>query len=141
MWIYIFVSILIAICGYFSSVMDFEFVESHPDSAEYQVEMKKITKAWSLMTFYVFIIPLILHGICFLMGSGSPGYQRILAIYGYSFAIFVPATVILIPPIEYLRYATLGVTCFISLLFISKELMDAGKKYLEDKWIKMITIL
>ena len=93
------------------------------------------------MTFYVFIIPLIIYGIFFFFGSGTPGYQRTLAIYGYCYTIFIPASVLLIPPIEYLRYATLGVAAFISLLFLSKELMDAGKKYLDDKFVKLITIM
>mmetsp|Transcript_19351 Transcript_19351/g.19038 ORF Transcript_19351/g.19038 Transcript_19351/m.19038 type:complete len:234 (-) Transcript_19351:25-726(-) len=141
LWIYICLSICIVICGHFSNVMDFEFIDNHPPKLQYEAQMRKITKLWFMTSFYFFVVPLIIHGICFFFGSGSPGYQRTLAIYGYSFAIFIPATVILVPPIEYLRYATLGVAGFISLLFISKELMDAGKKYLEQKWVTAIAIM
>ena len=121
--------------------MDFEYVEKHKENEEHHAELHKVSSLFSLMTFYVFCIPLIIHWIFFFCGSGTPGYQRILAVYGYSYTIFIPASVLMIPPIEYLRYATLGVSAFISLFHISKELIDAGKKYLDDKVIKIIAIM
>lgn len=121
--------------------MDFEFLEKHASNEEHNAELQKIGKLTGVMTFYVFIIPLIIHLIFAIFGSGTPGYQRILAIYGYSYTIFIPASAAMIPPIEYARYATLAVAAFISLFFISKELMDAGRKYLDPKFVKIIAIM
>lgn len=91
LWIFICLSVAIIVCGHFSNVIDFEFVENHPPKLEYEAEVTKIAKAWSLTTSYFFFVPLVLHLVCSFMGSGTPGYQRTLAIYGYSFAIFIPA--------------------------------------------------
>ncbi len=63
LWIYVCLSICIVICGHFSNVMDFEFVENHPPKMEYNAEMRKITKGWSMTSFYFFVVPLIIHGI------------------------------------------------------------------------------
>ena len=93
------------------------------------------------MTFYLFVIPLIIHGVFTFAGSGSPGYQRTFAIYAYSYTIFIPGSVLLVPPFEMMRYIVLGACAFISLWFISKELMDAGKMYLEDKVRTILSIM
>jgi hypothetical protein len=140
-WIYVTLWVLIAVWGHFSSYIDFIYLEKHGDDDVHEAELEKVGKAWSMMTFYVFIIPLIIHGLFFWFGSGSPGYQRVIGVYGYSFTIFIPAVILLMVPIEYLRYAILAVAAFVSLLFISKEMMDAGKKYLEPSTIKGITLM
>ena len=141
MWIYVWLIVTIIICGHFSSYVDFVFLEDHKPDEEHEAELAKVGSIVSLLTFYVFIIPLFIYIMFWIFGSGTPGYQRILAVYGYSYAIFIPASVLLIPPIEYARYAILGVSAFISLFFISKELIDAGKKYLDDGKVKLIAII
>ena len=121
--------------------MDFYFREDHPKGDHPEAQLDKVSRVIGMLTFYVFIIPVILHGIFFFFGSGSPGYQKILAVYGYSYTIFIPAAVLLVVPLEYLKYIILAVACFTSLFHISKELMEAGQRYLDDKVLKIMAIL
>jgi protein YIPF1/2 len=141
LWVYICLMVTVIIWGHFSSWLDFEHLENNPDHLSHQADLKKVGRIASLMSFYVFVVPLAIHVIFSFCGAGTPGYQRTFAIYAYSYTIFIPGSVLLIPPFEYLRYATLGVWAFISLYFISKELMDAGKKYLDDKYITIIALM
>ena len=142
MWIYFWNIILIMMCGYFSHYVEFIYFKTHKSNEEVQaLIVKKLGKVWSLMTFYILMIPIGLYAVFGILGTGNPGFQRMLAIYGYSFTIFIPCYVIMIVPFEIIKYASLGCSAFISLYFISKELVEAGTKFLEDKTVKLVAII
>ena len=108
MWIYFMNIIAIMICGYFSDYVDFVFVETHNKNDEVQAKIiRKLGKVWSIMTFYILIIPVLLYAVFYIFGTGNPGFQRMLAIYGYSFTIFIPCYVIMIVPFTITKYASL----------------------------------
>lgn len=121
--------------------MDFYFTETHTSDEKHIADLKKVSKVVGLLTFYVLGVPTVIYAIFTFFGSGTPGYQRILAVYGYSFTIFIPACILLVSPIDWLEYLVLILAAVTSLFFISKELIDAGHKYLEDKVIKIIAIM
>lgn len=141
MWIFIWNIIAITICGHFSSVLEFYLVETHKSGEEHNAELNKVSKIFGLLFFYILIIPTLIHFLFVFVGSGNPGFQRILAVYGYSFMIFIPASAILIVPISIAKYAILAVAGFTSLYHISKELIEAGTKFLSESVLKVVAII
>jgi hypothetical protein len=123
-----------------STHVDQFFVDNH-DKHDHSTDMEKVEKCIGFMTFYVFFIPLLLYGFFFCFGSETPDYQRLLGVYGYSYAIFVIATVFYIIPIEYVRWTVLLIAGLISLFVISKELLSSGTEYLEEGKLKLIAFI
>ena len=140
LWIYIMNIVTIVIWGNIASALDYS-LENHAEGSEHEAQLESFGKWAGLLTFYVFAIPAVIHFIFFFFGSGTPGYQRVLGVYGYSYAIFIPAYVLMIVPLGILDFVILGVAWFTSLFHISKELIEAGKKYLDDKVLKVIAIM
>jgi hypothetical protein len=79
------------------------------------MHMHKLYRCYTLLAVYFFLIPLGLNILFFLTVSRYPGYARLLAIYGYSFSIYIPATMLYLIPSEHVRWAILSIAGFISL--------------------------
>jgi len=71
-------------------------------------------------------VPIFLH-IMFRCSAvkkvGAPGFIRFLAVYGYSFTIFVPAAIGFVFPIAFVRWVVMVTAGIISLFFITKEII------------------
>ena len=96
-----------------------------------------------LFTYFIFV-PLGLH-IVFkcskLKKKDGPGFIRFIAVYGYSYTIFIPAAIGYIIPIELSRWIILIVAGIISLFFISKELIAAATQNLSPWTLKWTAIV
>ena len=62
---------------------------------------------------------------------------KVISIYGYSFASFIPATFLYIIPVNGFKWLLLLGAAFISLFFLSKELMHLVRSSLDESKIKL----
>jgi len=118
LWIYFSLNIWIAIFGHICAYID-SLVFSI--DAHVVVHMHKLSRCYALLAVYFFVIPALLNFLFFFTVSRYPGYTKLLAIYGYSFAIYIPATVLYLLPNDGFRWILLCFAGIISLFWICKE--------------------
>ena len=135
LWVFITLNISIAIFGYLCVSIDKMFEDQE---IEYKMEASKIVKGYSLLMFYFVVIPLGLFLLLKLIYPENPSYQKILAVYGYSFTIFIPTTFTFLIPIEVIRWLFLIIAGIVSLWILFKEMVMNGLEYLEESKIYMI---
>ena len=111
LWVYFSLNVWIAIFGKLLAYGDV-------------LHVHKLYKCYLVFAAYFFLIPLALSILfCLLSTNGYPGYAKLLAIYGYSFTVYIPAVALYLIPDEYARWTILGVAGVISLFWICKELI------------------
>ena len=101
-----------AIFGKLAVVIDHSF-----DEIEYgnEIETPKLAKSYGFLLFYFVVIPAAVYFVLVFLSSESPTYPKILAVYGYSFMIFIPTTFTFLVPVEILRWVFLIIAGLISL--------------------------
>ena len=109
-----------------------------------QFDIKRVSSCCSLLFGYLIGVPLFLH-IVFKCSAvkkvGHPGFIRFLAVYGYSFTIFVPAAVGYVIPLSLSRWVILAAAGVISLFFICKEIIQACTENLTGEWLKIVALV
>jgi hypothetical protein len=133
-WIMISLNIAITIFGNIARYIKFE---TSDESAKYQSDINSLTKSVPMITFYFLLVPLFLSLLVKLGGSGKLSYFYVLSIYGYSFTIFIPATLLYIIPFTSFKWLVLFAAAGISLFFLAKELYNMVKVNLDDYKIKI----
>ena len=79
------------------------------------LQVHKIAKSYGFLMFYFLLIPLGLYFLLNFLMSQSPSYPKILAVYGYSFTIFIPITFLFLIPVDTLRWFFLIIAGIVSL--------------------------
>ena len=94
------------------------------------------------MLFYFTLIPLGLFLLIKYAGKAEEplSYISFVSIYGYSFAIFLPAIILYVVPSNMLRWVILLGSGLVSLYFIAKELIQMVKSSLGETEMKAATI-
>ena len=124
-----------AIFGYLATTIDQAFSEI---DYETQIEAHKLAKSYAFLLFYFVVIPAALYGVLTFLSEESPSYARILAVYGYSFTIFIPVTFVFLIPSDMVRWFFLIAAGIISLCILFKELVMNGMEYMEEYKIYFI---
>ena len=83
------------------------------------------------------VVPLVLTLLSKFGGTGKIKYFYVVSVYGYSFAIFIPATILYPIPIPSFKWFVLLSAAAISLLFLVKELYEIIKENLDDYKMKI----
>ncbi|CAI2379849.1 unnamed protein product [Moneuplotes crassus] len=134
-WVYISLNICMAIFGVLARSIDQAFDEIDYETS---IEPHKMAKSYAFLLLYFVVIPAGLYGVLTLLSDESPEYAKILAVYGYSFAIFVPVTFTFLVPFDTARWVFLIVAGIISLWILFKELVMNGMEYMEEYKIYFI---
>ena len=125
-WIMCTLICVVCIIGRFSEAIDSLFTSGDERTT---FDIDRVASCASLMFTYFIFVPLFIH-IIFKCSSvrkkGAPGFIRFIAVYGYSFTIFIPATCAYVIPISLARWIILITAGLISLFFICKELIAAA---------------
>ena len=129
LWIFITLNICMAIFGYLAVYIDHTFDEVQYESI---IEAHKIAKSYGFLLFYFVVIPAAIYFVLSFLASESPGYAKILAVYGYSFAIFIPTTFLFLIPSDIARWFFLIAAGLVSLWILFMELVLNGMEYLEQ---------
>ena len=67
--------------------------------------------------------------------------MRFIAVYGYSFTIFVPAAIGFTFPLTTVRWAIMVTAGIVSLFFICKEIIQAATENLSHDSFKLVAIV
>ena len=135
LWILISLNISMAIFGYLAVSIDHSFDEIEYTSG---IEAHKLAKSYGFLLFYFVIVPAGLYFVLAFLSDESPSYTKVLAVYGYSFAIFIPTTFTFLIPVETVRWFFLISAGLISLWILFKELVMNGMEYLDEYKIYFI---
>ena len=107
-------------------------------------DIKWISSCCSLLFSYFIGVPLFLH-IVFKCSAvkkvGHPGFIWFLAVYGYSFTIFIPAALGYVIPLFMTWWVILICAGIISLFFICKEIIQACTENLTGEWLKIVALV
>ena len=100
--------------------------DSKHESNEYTTDIKNLTQSVPIITMYFIIMPTFLTIFLKIVGTEhvSKLTFKIVSIYGYSFAIFIPATLLYIIPINGFKWLVLFAAAGISLFFFAKEIFQ-----------------
>jgi hypothetical protein len=108
-------------------------------TATYSLE--KVARAGFVCIAYFLINPLILMLLVkYVLWVPDIRYIWLFSIYGYSFTIFIITTFLNVVPIDWLRWAFLGVSGVVSLFFIWTEMYNLLKNKLNQGVCKFIVI-
>lgn len=112
LWIYFSLNVFIAI---FSNICSYIDEMALGRNEAHLLSLHKLYRCYTLLAVYFFVIPLALNIMFYLTISRYPGYARLLAIYGYSFSIYIPATILYLVPNDQFRWVLLSLAGCISL--------------------------
>mmetsp|Transcript_20453 Transcript_20453/g.40493 ORF Transcript_20453/g.40493 Transcript_20453/m.40493 type:complete len:304 (+) Transcript_20453:18-929(+) len=120
-WIVTTLIVLLAITGNFASYIHFLPSDKH---VEWKYDFEKVTVAASVFYTMITVIPLCVWLALKKVGvtSSVPWLAHIISVYGYSFTIYIPATLVCVTPIELARWVTMLVTFVVSTVFVSRNI-------------------
>jgi len=91
----------------------FAFSSQKDVAAQENLAIEKLSIAATVFSFTIFIVPLLVWVVLGHVGV-SKSFVEIMSLYGYSLSIYIPACVICMFPIEWLRWTTMAVSFGIS---------------------------
>ena len=138
LWIYFTLNIWIAIFGCICSYMDKVLLGMND---KYRLQAHKLSSWYILLAVYFFVIPFLLNLLFFFTVNRYPGYVKLLAVYGYSFSIYLPATMLYLIPNDACRWAILSISGIISLFWICKELIGTLMNNFDLIRVKLILLV
>ena len=140
-WIMCTLIIVTCIVSQFTEYVDSFFTNADEVS---KFDIERVASCASLMFTYFIFVPLFIHIIfkcSTVRKKGSPGFIWFLAVYGYSFTIFIPASIAYMVPLSLARWVILVTAGLISLFFICKELISAATQNLTGQKVKLVALV
>jgi len=122
-WICFTLVFLMAATGNFASYL--EFVRAVSPEARENLAIEKLSLAASVFSFTVFLMPLLVWVVLGHLGV-SKSLVEVMALYGYSLSIYVPACLLCMLPLEWLRWTVIAVSCAISASLVLRNIYQQG---------------
>jgi hypothetical protein len=102
---------------------------------------KVATASFVMVAYFIFNPLMILLITKYVLFVHDMKFLWIFAIYGYSFTIFMFTTILIVIPIEWLRWVFLGVSGLTSVLFIIMEVYVIMRDNLQEGWGKFLIVV
>lgn len=149
LWIMISLIVEIAIVGFIDFEVDVLQVARDikngippPEGYVSTYSLEKVATATFVIVAYFLVNPLMVLLITkYVLFIHEMRFLWVFAIYGYSFTIFLFTTILVIIPVEWLRWVFLGVSGFNSWFFILSELYVVLKDNLHEGWCKFFIVV
>ncbi|EKX31460.1 hypothetical protein GUITHDRAFT_122348, partial [Guillardia theta CCMP2712] len=101
----------------------------------------KLTVGTSVLYGYTAIVPVAGWAASKWLMSSPFGLLELVCIYGYSLTIYIPAAIICVAPIEFLRWITILAAFVISLKFITRNVRDVIIRQVDESKALMILVV
>mmetsp|Transcript_25394 Transcript_25394/g.22537 ORF Transcript_25394/g.22537 Transcript_25394/m.22537 type:complete len:141 (+) Transcript_25394:542-964(+) len=109
-------------------------LSSQHETEQYTTDIKELASSVPIITLYFIIMPTCL--MVFLKLNGAEDISKttfkVISIYGYSFASFIPASFLYIIPINGFKWLLLFTAAAISLFFMAKEIIQVVRTNLDS---------
>jgi len=113
---------------------------TEPQKQEWQTDFELMTMAASVFYFSISVAPFLLYLALSRVGLDK-SLVEVVSIYGYSLTVYVPASIICIAPLEFVRWIVL-VWCFlVSTWFIVKNLFPTDPDLRKRTAVLMIGVI
>ncbi|KAF9578782.1 hypothetical protein BGW38_005252 [Lunasporangiospora selenospora] len=98
-----------------------ESINAYMKGTPYMYDFRQLTFAFGIIYSYAFLVPTIIWGGTKYLGC-QPDLLELLALYGYSFTVWVPVSVFVILPIDWVRWLLVISAAGSSGMFLLKNL-------------------
>jgi protein YIPF1/2 len=116
------------------------FVPSE-DEQVFTYNFSKLTVATSLLYGYCLVVPVTGWFASKLLMTEPFSLTELICIYGYSLAVYVPAAILCVLPMEILRWAIIAGAFIVSLKFITRNVRDVVIRQLDEARALMILVI
>jgi len=127
-WISTTLVFLMAVTGNFANYLNFLPTDKN---VVWKYDFEKVTLAATMFYSMTSIIPIAVWLALRRVGV-SLFVTELISLYGYSFAIYVPASIVCVAPIELVRWITVGVCFCSSSLFLVRNVWGQCKSTVEE---------
>eukprot|EP00349_Pseudokeronopsis_sp_Brazil_P002204 CAMPEP_0202963170 /NCGR_PEP_ID=MMETSP1396-20130829/7161_1 /ASSEMBLY_ACC=CAM_ASM_000872 /TAXON_ID= /ORGANISM="Pseudokeronopsis sp., Strain Brazil" /LENGTH=159 /DNA_ID=CAMNT_0049684165 /DNA_START=627 /DNA_END=1102 /DNA_ORIENTATION=- len=113
-----------------------------PIGFEQIYSLDKVAEACFVLVLYFVGNPLMILLLTkFVLFIHDLKFMWVLAIYGYSFSIFMLTVLLNVVPVDWAQWVFLGVSGVISWLFIMLEIYEVIRVHLQEGWGKFFIVI
>lgn len=116
------------------------FVPSEEEQV-FTYNFSKLTVATSVLYGYCLFVPLAGWAASKLLLASPFALTELVCVYGYSLAVYVPAAILCVLPMELLRWAIIAAAFVVSLKFITRNVRDCIIRQLDEARALMILVV
>mmetsp|Transcript_103182 Transcript_103182/g.166354 ORF Transcript_103182/g.166354 Transcript_103182/m.166354 type:complete len:280 (+) Transcript_103182:55-894(+) len=116
------------------------FVPSEEDQV-FAYDFSKLTVATSVLYGYCVVVPVSGWAASKVMLATPFSLTELICIYGYSLAVYIPAALLCVLPMEILRWAIIAAGFVVSLKFITRNVRDLVIRQLDEAKALMILVV